>query len=191
MIEKIRQRFQESTATVRLAEQHLTGRIAEAVEVIVAAYRKGHGVFLFGNGGSAADAQHIAGELVGRFLRERPAMKAHALTTDTSVLTCLANDYQFDAIFARQLQANACAGDVAVGLTTSGDSANVLAGLAAAREMGMKTIALTGEGGGKCAKLADVLLDVPADSSPRIQEAHAVIYHIICELVEQAVAEGE
>ena len=191
MIEDIRKRFQESMAAVGLAEKHLAGRIAEAVQIIVAAYRQGHGVFIFGNGGSAADAQHIAGELVGRFLLERPAMKAQALTTDTSVLTCLANDYRFDVVFARQLQANAGAGDVAVALTTSGDSANVLAGLAAAREMGMKTIALTGTGGGECAKLADVLLDVPADSSPRIQEAHAVIYHIICELVEQAVAEGE
>ena len=145
-------------------------------------------MFLFGNGGSAADAQHIAGELVGRFLLERPAIRAVALTTDTSVLTSLANDYEFDRVFSRQLEALAGEGDVAVGLTTSGDSASVVAALAAARRIGMKTVALTGEGGGRCAELADCLLDVPSRQTPRIQEAHTVIYHVLCELVESALA---
>ncbi|MDP7161989.1 MAG: D-sedoheptulose 7-phosphate isomerase [Phycisphaerae bacterium] len=188
MEEGISARFEESIETTRRACEHLSGRIARAVEVIVDAYRAGGGVFLFGNGGSAADAQHIAGELVGRFLMNRRALKAQALTADSSVLTCLANDYNYEMIFARQLEANAGGADVAVALTTSGDSPNVIAGLKKARQIGMKTIAFTGKGGGKCAELADILLDVPSTSTPRVQEVHVVIYHILCELVERAVA---
>jgi len=186
--EDIRKRFEECLVTLRLTKEHLAGRIAEAVAMIVEAYEAGGGLFLFGNGGSAADAQHIAGELVGRFLKERRALKAEALSTNTSVLTCLANDYDYERIFARQLEANARRGDVAVALTTSGNSPNVVAGLVTAREIGMKTVAFTGAGGGKCAELADVLLDVPAHLAPRIQESHAILYHILCELVERAFA---
>jgi D-sedoheptulose 7-phosphate isomerase len=182
----IQERFEESAATVTRTLGQLSGRIAAAVELIVESYKSGGGVLLFGNGGSAADAQHIAGELVGRFLKERRALRAEALCANTSVLTCLANDYELGIVFARQIEANGRRGDVAVGLTTSGNSVNVVAGLAKAREIGMKTIALTGRGGGKCAAVADVLLDVPSDSTPRIQEAHMVIYHTICELVEAA-----
>ena len=182
--------FEESIRAKQAAREHLTGRIVEAVEIIVSSYRAGGGVFLFGNGGSAADAQHVAGELVGRFLKERRALKCEALSTNTSVLTCLANDYDFEMIFARQLEANARAGDVAVGLSTSGNSPNVVAGLKFARENGMKTIAFTGPGGGACADFADVLLDVPADATPRVQEVHQVIYHAICELVERAIVGG-
>jgi len=187
----IRKRFEESISVIHQTGQRLTDAIAAAAEMIVAAYRNGGGVFLFGNGGSAADAQHIAAELVGRFLKERKALKAEALSTNSSVLTCLANDYSYQAIFARQLEANATARDLAIGLSTSGNSSNVVAGLAKAREMGMKTIAFTGNGGGKCAALVDVLLDVagPGLPSPRIQEAHAVIYHVLCELVESAMAQ--
>ena len=188
MIEDINRLFEESAATVGRAKQRLAGRIAEAAEIIIEAYKSGGAVLLFGNGGSAADAQHIAGELVGRLLAERRPLKAEALSTDSSVLTAIANDYGYDAIFARQLEAKGARGDVAVALSTSGNSASVVAGLAKARELSMKTVALTGEGGGKCAKYADVLLDVPARSSPRIQEAHAVIYHILCELVERQAA---
>ncbi|MCK4602000.1 MAG: SIS domain-containing protein [Phycisphaerae bacterium] len=186
MKDTIRKRFEESLGIIRLTEERLVSRIAKAVETIVQVYKAGGGVFLFGNGGSAADAQHIAGELVGRFLKERRALKAEALSTNTSVLTSLANDYAVETIFARQLEANAQPGDVAIALSTSGNSPNVLAALAKAREIGMSTIAFTGSGGGRCAELADVLLDVPASTTPRIQEAHAVIYHIICELVEAA-----
>jgi D-sedoheptulose 7-phosphate isomerase len=183
----IRERFAQAAEAIREAGQRLAPRIARAAEIILEAYRAGGGVLLFGNGGSAADAQHIAGELVGRLLVERRPLRAEALTTDTSVLTALANDYGYEAVFARQIEAKGRPGDVAVALSTSGDSPNVATGLAKAREMSMKTIALTGRGGGRCAEHADVLLDVAAETSPRIQEAHAVIYHTICELVERGL----
>ncbi len=144
-------------------------------------------IFVFGNGGSAADAQHIACELVGRFLKERRALKAEALSTNTSVLTAVANDYDQEMVFARQLEANACPGDVAIGLSTSGNSPNVVAALARASRMGLKTIAITGRGGGKCAQAVDILLDVPSELTPRVQESTTIIYHVICELVENAV----
>ena len=186
MNRQICERFEASAETLRLAGEHLASRVSEASRIIIEAYRTGRGVFTFGNGGSAADAQHIASELVGRFRRDRPAMKAHALTTDSSILTSVANDYDFEQVFVRQLEGCASAGDVAIALSTSGNSANVVAALAVAGKIGMKTIAFTGKGGGKCAELADVLLDVPSEATPRIQEAHVVAYHIICELVEEA-----
>jgi D-sedoheptulose 7-phosphate isomerase len=169
-------------------QEHLGGRIEEAARLIVAAYRAGGGVFTFGNGGSAADAQHIAGELVGRFLINRPALRAEALSANTSILTAVANDFSFDRIFVRQLEANGRPGDVAWGLSTSGNSPNVVAALEFARERGLKTIALTGQGGGRCAACADVLLDVPCTCTPRVQEAGTLVYHLVCELVESAVA---
>ncbi len=188
MEDPIRRLFDESLGTIRLAREQLGDRIRQAADIIVASYRSGGGLLLFGNGGSAADAQHIACEMVGRLMFDRPPLKAEALSTNTSSLTCLANDYDYESIFARQIEANGSEGDVAVGLSTSGDSPNVVAGLAKGRQIGMKTIALTGEGGGKCAEFADVLLDVPGTNlSPRVQEAHMVIYHIICELVESAI----
>ena len=191
MIDEIRRRFEHSVRVTAAAGEALAGRIAQAVEMLVACFRAGGGVFLFGNGGSAADAQHIAGELVGRFLKERRALKAQALTTDASVLTSIANDYDFQRVFVRQLEALARPGDVAVGLTTSGNSPNVLAALRWARGAGLRTIALTGAGGGRCAELADVLLDVPETLTPRVQEAHVVVYHVLCEFVEAALAADE
>lgn len=188
MIDEIRRLFDDSVRVTAAAGEKLAEPIARAVELMVACYRAGGGVFVFGNGGSAADAQHIAGELVGRFLKERRGLKAQALTTDSSVLTSVGNDYGFEAVFARQLAANAAAGDVAIGISTSGDSPNVVAALRTARKMGLKTLALTGAGGGRCAEFADVLLDVPETLTPRVQEAHAVVYHVICELVERAFA---
>lgn len=187
MQEIIRQRFEESARTAAKTLEHLGDRIAQAAAVIIAAYESGGGVFLFGNGGSAADAQHIACELVGRFLKERRALKAEALSTNTSVLTAVANDCDYEMVFARQLEANARPGDVAIGLSTSGNSPNVVAALARAGRMGLKTIAITGRGGGKCAHAADILLDVPSELTPRVQESTAIIYHVICELVENAV----
>jgi len=188
MLGDVKKAFDESAAVIALAKDRLAGRIAEAARIIIEAFKAGRGVLLFGNGGSAADAQHIAGELVGRFRAERRPLKAEALVTDSSVVTAIANDYGYEAVFARQIEAKGSRGDVAVAISTSGNSPSIVAGLAKARELGLKTIALTGEGGGKCAACADVLLDVPARSSPRIQEAHAVIYHIICEVVEREAA---
>jgi len=189
MIEQIRQRFEESIRTTRAAGEQLADRIAAAARMLIDCYRAGGGVYLFGNGGSAADAQHIATELVGRFLAERRALKAQALSDSTTILTSIGNDYEFERVFVRQLEAVAAAGDVAVGLSTSGNSPNVVAALRRARELGLHTVAMTGAGGGRCAEHADVLLDVPATLTPRIQEAHAVIYHILCELVERAFVE--
>ena len=191
MQEIIRSRFAESVSVVRQAGQRLIQRIEEAAKLIIASFNAGGGLYAFGNGGSAADAQHIAGELVGRFLRERKALRAQALTTDSSILTSVANDYDFETIFSRQLEACGRPGDIAVAISTSGNSHNVLDGLRTARQIGMKTIALTGPGGGRCAQFADILLDVgdAAAPTPRVQEAHMVIYHILCELVEAAMVE--
>lgn len=188
MEDQIRNLFDESLGTISSTADHLTGRIRRAADIIIECYRSGGGLLVFGNGGSAADAQHIVCEMVGRLMFDRPPLKAEALSTNTSSLTCLANDYDYQSIFARQIEANASGRDVAVGLSTSGNSPNVVAALGKAREMGMKTIAFTGQGGGKCAEFADVLLDVPGTNlSPRVQEAHVVIYHVICQLVEAAI----
>ena len=186
-VDLIVQRFNESSAVLEKAGKHLSRPLEQAAAMILASLRAGGGVLVMGNGGSAADAQHIACELVGRFLKERRSLRAEALTTDSSVLTCLANDYSFERIFARQIEGKGRAGDVVVALTTSGNSANVVEGLKTARAMGLRTIAFTGEGGGQCAGLADVLLDVPSRSTPRIQEAHAAAYHVLCELIEQGL----
>jgi D-sedoheptulose 7-phosphate isomerase len=181
----ILKRFRDSAAVIGRSGERLAARVGRAVEIVAGALRGGGGVFIFGNGGSAADAQHIAGELVGRFLKERRGFRAEALTTDTSVLTAVANDYDYRQVFARQLEAKARPGDVAIALSTSGSSPNVVLAVRRARRLGLKTVALTGQGGGKLAGLCDVLLDVPSRLSPRIQEAHAVIYHTLCEMVEQ------
>ncbi len=189
MKDDIRKRFEDSAAVIRLAGEYLAAPIERAVSLIVQSYRQGGGVFVFGNGGSAADAQHMAAELVGRFLKDRPGLRAEALTTDASVLTSVANDYGFERIFARQIEGKGRAGDVAIGLSTSGKSPNVVAAMQQARKMGLKTIVFTGNNGGPLAALADVLLDVPASLTPRIQESHTVIYHTICEMVEAAMTE--
>jgi D-sedoheptulose 7-phosphate isomerase len=186
MIQEIRQDLTDSAATLRATADSLAADIAKAVDILVAALRAGHRVFTFGNGGSAVDAQHIACELVGRFGAERRALAAEALTADVATLTAVANDYSFEVVFARQLEGKGAAGDVAIGLSTSGGSKNVVAALRKAREMGMKTIALTGRDGGPCAPLADVLLNVPSEATPRIQEAHVAVYHILCRHVEAA-----
>ena len=192
MQEIIHSRFEESVSVVRQVGQRLIQRIEEAAELIIASFKADGGLYTFGNGGSAADAQHIASELVGRFLVERKALRAGALTTDTSILTSVANDYDFETIFSRQLEACGRAGDIALAISTSGNSHNVLNALSTAKAIGMKTIAMTGPGGGRCAEFADILLDVgkAGTPTPRVQEAHMVIYHILCELVEAAMAEA-
>lgn len=161
----------------------MTGEILAAARAIAEAFKAGGKVLLFGNGGSAADAQHIAAEFMNRFLIERPPLPAVALTTDTSILTSVSNDYAFDEIFSKQVKALGRKGDIAVGITTSGSSPNVLKALRVAKKLGLTTIALSGDGG-KIGSLADILLAVPSKSTPRIQEAHIVIGHILCELTD-------
>jgi D-sedoheptulose 7-phosphate isomerase len=167
---------------LRMAES-MTASIAAAAEAIAEAFKAGRKLLLFGNGGSAADAQHIAAEFVNRFLIERPPLPAIALSTDTSVLTSIANDYSFDDVFSKQVKALGKKGDIALGISTSGTSGNVLKALRAAKKLGMVTIALTGEAG-KAASLADIALQIPSRSTPRIQEAHIVVGHILCDLTD-------
>ena len=163
--------------------------VLSAAAAIVTSLRGGGKVMLFGNGGSAADAQHVAAELVGRFQRERAAFAAIALTTDTSVLTSVGNDYSYDRIFARQVEGLARPGDVAVGISTSGTSPNVLMALEAARSLGVTTIALTGRDGGAVGRAAAVHVNVPSDSAARVQEVHRTLLHVICDIVEIALVE--
>jgi len=176
------QRLLGSEPTVRL--------IAVVAEAVVKAMQQGQKILLFGNGGSAADAQHIAAEFVGRFAIERAALPASALSVNTSCLTAIGNDYGFDRVFARQIEAFGKPGDVAVGISTSGNSPNVLLGLAKAKEMGLTTVALTGDSGGKMKNDAEYCICVPASETPRIQECHILIGHAIAELVEKAIVYG-
>ncbi len=159
--------------------------IAQIAGVIIDAYRHGNKVLWFGNGGSAADAQHLACELVSRFYLERRALASIALTTNTSELTAIANDYDFDRIFARQVEGLVNQGDIAIGISTSGNSPNVIEGIKKAKQLGAVTVAFTGAGGGKLKGKVDFLLDVPAKITPHIQESHIMIGHIICYLVEK------
>jgi D-sedoheptulose 7-phosphate isomerase len=159
--------------------------IAETAERMARALRDGKKVLLFGNGGSAADAQHIAAEFVGRFIPDRVPLPALSLATDTSALTALGNDYGYNTVFSRQLQALGNAGDVAIGISTSGNSPNVLEALDAARKKGLLTIGLTGQDGGKMNGRADVLFRVPSRMTPRIQETHITLGHVLCELIDR------
>lgn len=161
--------------------------IGEAVALILEAFGSGRKLLVFGNGGSSADAQHFTAEFVGRFAAERRALPAIALTTNQAILTAWSNDYSFDDIFARQIEALGMPGDVAFGISTSGKSPNVVNALARARERGLKTIGLTGAGGGAMAPLCDVLLAVPLTETARIQEVHVVTYHAICAAVEAGI----
>ena len=158
-------------------------------DMLIDSLRAGGKVLIFGNGGSAADAQHIAGEFLGRFRRERPAFAAVALSTDTSTITAIGNDYSYDQIFSRQIEGLIRPEDVAWGLSTSGNSANVVLALEAARDRGARTLAFTGGNGGRMAKVADLSLVISAEQTARIQEAHQLAYHILCDLVESALAE--
>lgn len=184
---KIEQRIQESISAKQRLLRDCLSTIEQAARLLVECYQKSGKAVFFGNGGSAADAQHLAAEFVGDYRRRRKALPALALHTNTSTITAVANDYHYDEIFARQIEAFLKSGDVAVGLSTSGNSPNVLKGLQAARRIGAKTIALSGKGGGKIAKEADVCVVVPSQDTDRIQEAHILIGHIFCECVEQAL----
>jgi len=182
----VRRRIRDS---LRVKEALLADELVDALvrvaATLIAAYRRDGKVLLFGNGGSAADAQHIAAELEGRYLHDRPALHALALHTNTSALTAIANDYGYARVFARQVEAAVRPGDVVIGISTSGNSENVLGGVRAARAQGAVTVALTGAGGGRLKNLVDHCLAVPSAETPRIQEAHILIGHILCELVEQ------
>jgi D-sedoheptulose 7-phosphate isomerase len=158
--------------------------IVSVVEVITVALKAGNKILLFGNGGSAADAQHLAAEFVNRFIIERPPLPAIALSTDTSVITSIGNDYDFSEIFSKQIRAIGQAGDVAWGISTSGSSPNVIKALEVAKKMGMVTIGVTGRDGGEIAKMVDYSLNVSSHSTPRIQEVHITLGHVICEMVD-------
>jgi D-sedoheptulose 7-phosphate isomerase len=175
--------------SIEVKQEFLASGGAKILERMAAALlkalRKGKRVYLCGNGGSAADCQHIAGEFVGRFMMERAPLPCVALTTDTSILTCLANDYSFDGIFERQVNAHVRKGDVLIALSTSGNSPNVLRAVAAAKKLGAVTLGFSGRGGGKLLKSTDLCLVAPDDASARIQELHITCGHVLCELVER------
>ena len=168
-----------------LEDQKLIQTIAEVAEAMSLALADGHKLLFFGNGGSAADAQHLAAELVGRYQQERRALPALALTANTSTLTAIGNDYSYERVFARQLEALCSPGDVAVGISTSGKSPNVLSAMRAAKEIPVTTVGMTGMRGGELAALSDYCICVPSEQTPRIQEGHILIGHILCEVIEQ------
>jgi D-sedoheptulose 7-phosphate isomerase len=185
MKEEIAQIFRESAdLKLRFIRQNADVLIL-VVRMIVAAFKSGNKVLLFGNGGSAADAQHIAGEFINRFLIERPPLPAISLTTDTSVLTSISNDYGYADSFSKQVKALGKEGDVAFGISTSGAAANVIKAVKVAREMGLKTVGLSGRDGGELAKSVDVAIVVDSQVTPRIQEVHITIGHVICEMVDR------
>jgi D-sedoheptulose 7-phosphate isomerase len=188
MRKRIEEIFEESIAVKKETVQKNANAIQEAASVLIDAFKNGGKVILFGNGGSAADSQHIAAEFIGRFQKERKSLPAIALTTDTSILTALGNDYGFDIVFSRQLEGLARRGDVAIVFSTSGNSKNVIEAVKTAQRIGIKTISLTGNGGGKLAGLTDVKIVVPSKVTARIQESHGLIAHVLCELVEEALS---
>jgi D-sedoheptulose 7-phosphate isomerase len=185
---QLRRAVDDSLALKRRFFEASAPLILDAGRRIAASLQRGGRLLAFGNGGSAADAQHFAAELAGRFQKERAALSALALTTDPSVITALANDYGFEHVFRRQLEAHGRPGDVAFGISTSGRSKNVIEGLRTARARGLVTIGLSGRGGGALLGLVDLLIDVPHDSTQRVQEVHGMVVHLLCEIVEDAVA---
>jgi D-sedoheptulose 7-phosphate isomerase len=173
------------TAVIARTRELVHGEFLRVVGTCAHALRAGHKLLFFGNGGSAADAQHLAAELVVRYRRNRPAIAAIALTTDTSALTAIGNDFGFDSLFARQVEALCRAGDVAIGISTSGNSENVIRGLQAAKAAGAVTVAFTGEGGGRLAGQVDHGIFIPSQATARIQEMHLMLGHVLCALLEK------
>ncbi|MDI6741550.1 MAG: D-sedoheptulose 7-phosphate isomerase [Smithella sp.] len=176
--------FKESARVKDIFLNENLGKLVNIIETLTAALKAGNKILLFGNGGSAADAQHIAAEFVNRFIIERPPLPAIALTTDTSVITSIGNDYDFSEIFSKQIRAIGQQGDIAWGISTSGNSPNVLKGLEMAKKTGLTTIAFTGKDGGDIAKIVDFSVNVSSGSTARIQEAHITAAHVICEMVD-------
>ncbi len=189
MTERIASGFDTHLAVMADLRERAAEPLAQLAEAVVQSLSNGGKILLFGNGGSAADAQHIAAELVGRFRRERAALAAIALTTDTSALTAIANDYGYDRVFERQVEALAGPQDLVIGFSTSGNSANVLKGVARAAAMGCATAALTGNDGGKLGRQVHLHLNVPHTDTARIQEGHITLGHILCDCVEAAIVE--
>jgi D-sedoheptulose 7-phosphate isomerase len=182
----IKTTFQEHIDVAQKSLSELEGKISETCKLVVECIKEGKKVLLFGNGGSASDAQHIAAEFVGRFVKNRRSFPAIALTTDTSALTAIGNDYGFERIFERQVEGLAVSGDVVIGISTSGNSGNVLSGLAMAKKKGCHVIGFSGNGGGKMNELCDINLVVPSNITARIQEIHILIGHIICSELDEA-----
>jgi D-sedoheptulose 7-phosphate isomerase len=183
----ILKRFKESSEVkARFLKENLP-KLLDVIKLISHTFEGGNKLFFFGNGGSAADAQHMAAEFVNRYIMNRPPLPAIALTTDTSILTSVSNDFAFSEVFAKQLRALGKERDVAIGITTTGNSPNIIKAFEVAKEMGMKTVAFTGNDGGAIGKMVDFPLVVPSTSTPRIQEAHILIGHILCEMVEHSL----
>jgi D-sedoheptulose 7-phosphate isomerase len=183
----ILKRFKESAEIkTRFLRENLP-KFLDIIKLVSHAFESGNKIFFFGNGGSAADAQHLAAEFVNRYVMDRPPLPAMALTTDTSILTSISNDIAFEEIFSKQLRALGKEGDVAIGISTSGSSPNIIKAFEVAKEMGMKRIAFTGNNGGAISKMADYSLIVPSTSTPRIQEVHILVGHILCEMVEHSL----
>ncbi|HBA70852.1 MAG: phosphoheptose isomerase [Geobacteraceae bacterium GWC2_55_20] len=187
MIPEISAQLQDHHNMVERIEREMTPAIAELAILLVDTFRRGGKLLVMGNGGSAADSQHFVAEIVGRFKMERCGLPAIALSTDTSILTAIGNDYGFDLVFRRQVEALAASGDMVIGISTSGNSANVRNALELAREKGCRTAGLLGKDGGGIRGLCDLSLVVPSDDTPRIQEGHGIIIHIVCDLVEKAM----
>ncbi len=185
MIELVLAAFTHSATIKQQFAEEYADRIVYVAKLMTAAFRSGHKVLLFGNGGSATDAAHLAAEFVGRYKRERAPLPALALATDIAAITCIANDYGFDELFARQIHAHGKKGDIAIAISTSGTSPNVLKGVEAARTCGLTTIAWTGGTGGKLAALVEYPFIVPSTVTARIQESHITLGHVLCELIEE------
>ena len=185
MKEEIRLQIRSHCEVMAAVERDLTPAIENAAMLLAECFRRGNKLLVMGNGGSAADAQHLAAEIVGRFKLERRALPAIALTTDSSILTAVGNDYGFESIFSRQVEAHAVAGDVVVGISTSGNSPNVQLALQRAAEAGCRTVALLGKDGGTIKGVAELSITVPSHDTPRVQEGHITIIHILCDLVER------
>jgi D-sedoheptulose 7-phosphate isomerase len=188
-MEKIKKIIQASIETKQqvLQNEELLKTICDVVHVIVAAFKNGNRVYFCGNGGSAADAQHLAAEFSGRFYSDRKALPAEALHCNTSYLTAVANDYGYDSVYSRMIDGIGQKGDVLVGLSTSGNSANIIKAFEVAKEKGMTSVAFTGSGGGQMKSISDYLINIPSTDTPRIQESHIMVGHIICELVEKKI----
>lgn len=175
-----------SNVIAKIIEVH-TDTIIEIAQAVVDAYRRDGKLVLFGNGGSAQDAEHIAAELIGKYTMERKSLPAIALTTNTSILTALPNDYYYHTVFERQVEGIVREGDVVIGISTSGNAGNVIRGILKAKEIGAKTIGFTGHDGGELKDKVDILLNIPSSNTPHIQEAHLAVGHVICELIEQGL----
>ena len=187
MTDYIKQQINESIQVKKSIYNNsfLISQIEEVSKVILDIYKNGNKTLIAGNGGSAADAQHIAGEFVSKFYFDRPGIPSLALTTDTSIITAIGNDYGYEKLFARQIQANGQKGDLFIGISTSGNSANIIEALYECKNKGIITVGLTGKNGGEMSNLCDYCIKVPSDQTPRIQESHILIGHIICSIIEE------